>query len=227
MRVGVAPRYKPVIYKEAGKVTGVEADFGQEFAAYLGKSVQFVEMTRQNLIPALLDRRIDIIMSGMSVTKMREVQIAFADPWFRTGQMAMVISANKNNYPSDYHLILGFAPKIKIGVVKGTTGDDFVRRNFGSAKAIKAFKSPQAAVDALLVDTVNMIVHDAPSILMLAAENQTRGVSPMPTLLTDEFLAWGIHRGNSELLDQTNQFITEIKSDGRIEKIVKRWIPIY
>jgi ABC-type amino acid transport substrate-binding protein len=77
-----------------------------------------------------------------------------------------------------------------------------------------------------MADTVNMIVHDAPSVLILAAENQDRGMSPMPTLLSDEYLAWKSHRANSALLEQANQFIKEIKSDGRIEKMVSRWIPI-
>ena len=64
LRVGVSPRYKPVIFKEKGKVTGLEADFAQAFGEHLGKSVRFVELQRTNLIPALLDNRIDIILDS-------------------------------------------------------------------------------------------------------------------------------------------------------------------
>lgn len=225
LRVGVSARYKPLIYKDGGKVTGLEVDFANELGKYMGKSVQFVQLGRKDLIPKLLDQKIDIIMSGMSITKYREVQIAFSKPYFRTGQMALVSSANKSIYPSNYYAILGFSPLLKIGVVKATTGENFVRRNFGSAKEIKSFASPQKAVDALLVGNVNMVVHDAPSILVLAAENQARGVSPMTEMLTEEYLAWGIRRGDTELLETANKFIDQIKTDGSIVDMVKRWIP--
>lgn len=225
LRVGVSTNSPPLIYREAGEIVGLEADFARELGKYLDKSVDFVELKFQNQIPALLEDRIDIIMSGLSVTKMREVQISFSDPYFRTGQMALVSSDNKSIYPSNYYSILGMSLLLKIGVVKGTTGETFVRRNFGSAKEIRAFETAQAAVEALLAGKMDMVVHDAPMMLVQAARNQSRGLSPLPTLLTEEYLAWGIRKGDVELRERVNKFVTEIKIDGRIVKMVKRWIP--
>jgi membrane-bound lytic murein transglycosylase MltF len=44
-------------------------------------NVQFVPLARDELIPALLDGRGDIIMADMTVTAERLQQVAFTDPW--------------------------------------------------------------------------------------------------------------------------------------------------
>jgi polar amino acid transport system substrate-binding protein len=225
LRVGISTDSAPLIYKEAGEIVGLEADFARELGTHLGKSVHFVELKFQELIPALLEDRIDIIMSGLSITKMREIQISFSSPYFRTGQMALVHSANKAIYPSNYYSILGMSLLLKIGVIKGTTGETFVRRNFGSAREIQSLETLQESVDKLLVGKLDMVIHDAPMILAQAARNQAQGLVPMPTLLTEEYLAWGVRKGDTELLDTLNIFVTKIKIDGRIIKMVKRWIP--
>jgi len=80
LRVGVSPNAPPLIYKQGEKIVGLEAEFAKEFAQYLGKSVRFIEVEWVDLIPALLENQIDIIMSGMSITKMRQVRISFSEP---------------------------------------------------------------------------------------------------------------------------------------------------
>ena len=70
-----------------------------------------------------------------------------------------------------------------------------------------------------------MVVHDAPRILVLAAENETEGLSPIPTLLTEEYLAWAVRKKDQELLQAADNFIARIKEDGSITKMIGRWIP--
>jgi ABC-type amino acid transport substrate-binding protein len=90
MRVGVAPVFPPVIYKEGGKIVGIEADQAQALGAELGRLVKFVELKWEELIPALVDGEIDIIMSDMSVTPARELRIAFAKPYLGISQIPLV-----------------------------------------------------------------------------------------------------------------------------------------
>lgn len=77
-------------------------------------------------IPALVDGRTDIIMSGMSVTRARELWIAFSKPWLIIGQMALVRREDA------YRYAFGFPanPPGAIGVLKATTGDFLVQQEF-------------------------------------------------------------------------------------------------
>ena len=225
LRVGVSTNAAPLIYKQGQAIVGLEAELAEEFAKFQGKSLHFIELDWEDQIPALLNNRTDIIMSGMSITKMREVRISFSTPYFRTGQMALIHRKDKNRFPQTYYGILGQAIILKIGVVKGTTGENFVRKNFGSAKKILSFKTSKLAVFALLDGKIDMLIHDGPIVLMLAAENESAGLTVLPSLMTEEYLAWGIRKNDVALLDLANSFIDTLQKNGRLDKIVKRWIP--
>ena len=80
LRVGITPDFPPVIFKQAGKLAGVEVDFADLLSRELGRQVKFVELKRDDQISALLEGRTDIIMSGMSVTEPREIRIDFTSP---------------------------------------------------------------------------------------------------------------------------------------------------
>jgi polar amino acid transport system substrate-binding protein len=76
LRVGVSPKSPPMIFKQGGQVVGVEADLAGALGQALGRRVVFVEEDWGNLIDALCEERIDIIMSGMSITQARRYPCA-------------------------------------------------------------------------------------------------------------------------------------------------------
>jgi len=52
-------------------------------------------------IEALLNGRIDIIMSGMSITKAREVRIAFTEPYLKSGLLAAFRAEDTKKYTTN------------------------------------------------------------------------------------------------------------------------------
>lgn len=229
LKVGVSTNAPPLVYKQGGEITGLEVELAREFAKFLGKSVQFVELDWKNQIPALLDKRTDIIMSGMSITKKREYRIAFSTPYFRSGQMAIVRRGDKNNFPTGYYGIVGQSPVLKIGVVRGTTGEQFVRKNFSQAKKISTFKTSRDALKALLtiiqINRIDILIHDGPILMMLTAEDESADLAILPHLLTEEYLAWGIRKNDVALLAAADQFVEQLKKEGRLRSMIQRWIP--
>jgi ABC-type amino acid transport substrate-binding protein len=223
LRVGITPTAPPLIFKQGSDIVGLEADFARQFAKFLGKNLRFIEVAWEDQIPALLKGRTDIIMSGMSVTELRKVRIAFSTPYLRSGQMAMLRSEDVTLFGS------GYFPLVKresIGVVKDTTGQFFVEqaRGYSTAKIV-SFSTAREGVEALIDHRIDVFVHDAPVILYLASENETRGVTAYLSLLGEEDLAWGIRKDDSGLLEAANEFIRTIKNDGRLKSMAEQWIP--
>jgi polar amino acid transport system substrate-binding protein len=228
LRVGVSPTAPPLIYKEGDDIVGLEADLAKGLAKSLGKSLRFIELPWEDQIEALLDNRTDIVMSGMSITIPRQYRIAFSDPYFRTGQMPLVRKQDKIDkykYTLGYYGILTMAPILRIGVVKGTTGEFFGRKDFGSAKKITPFLTAKEAVSALKDRDIDLFIYDAPMIYALAAENEA-DVAPLLTLLTEEYLGWGMRKNNEELLAAANAFIKKLRKDGELLPMVNRWLPL-
>jgi ABC-type amino acid transport substrate-binding protein len=222
LRVGVTPAFPPVIYKEGGKIVGIEADFANALGTELGRPVQFVELDWEEQIPALVDGRTDIIMSGMSITPARQLRITFARPYLVTGQMALVRREDA------YRYALGFPahPEGPIGVVKATTGDFLAQQEFANIKR-KDYSSGEAAAKALMKKRINLFICDAPTIWWLAGLHEADGLVAVPFQLSQEPLAWGISRANADLLDQVNHAQAKLQQEDRINRIIKHWIPLY
>jgi len=154
LRVGVSTNSPPLVFKQGNEIVGAEIDMARELASSMQKSPHFVELKWTEQIPALLDGRIDIIMSGMSITEKRKMRIAFSKPYFRTGQMALIRNTDKLRYTGGYYAILTQSITSVVGVVKGTTGEFFVQHNFGRAKKIMAFATSKEAVAALRISAI-------------------------------------------------------------------------
>jgi polar amino acid transport system substrate-binding protein len=218
LRVGVSTKAPPLIFKHRDKIVGLEADLARELSAYLGKSLQFVELKWNDQIPALLDNRIDIIMSGMTVTNPRKMRVAFSNPYFKSGQMGMVRNTDALVF---YQIINGRI----VGYVKRTTGEYFVERQMINAQKV-GFSDSEAGVKALIDKKIDALIHDGPIILYLASKYESKGVMPVFNLLTTEYLAWGIRIADADLLESVNTFLENLKSSGRLEEIVRQWIPL-
>jgi ABC-type amino acid transport substrate-binding protein len=229
LRVGVTTTSPPFVFKQSGEIVGLDADMAREFARFIGKTLRFVDLEWDDQIPALLENRTDIIMSGMSITNMRKMSIAFSQPYYRSGLMAMVRKAEANRFPVSFYGLLGQAPAMRFGVVKGTTGEAYVNNNFASAQKITAYSSTREAIDALLtpvlVNRIDVFVQDGPILLMMLAQNQSAELTVLPSPLTDEYLAWGMRKTDPGLKESADRFLESIAKNGQLESIVKRWIP--
>ena len=221
LRVGVTPNAPPLIFKQGNGIVGLEADFAREFAKYLGKSPQFVELEWDDQIPALLENRIDIIMSGMTRTALREVRIAFTTRYLESGQMALIRREDVARFSMGFFAL---TTSSAIGVIKDTTGEYFVEINYSSVKKIN-FSTPQAAAKAVIDKKIDMFIYDAPMILYLASENEIKGLTVLFTLLTEEYLAWGFRKDNKDLLKSANDFLRTFNDEGKLNKIIHYWIP--
>ena len=221
LRVGITINAPPIIYKADGEIVGLEADYAKELATHLGKSLRFVELKWEDLIPALMENRIDIIMSGMTRTPLREVRIAFTIPYFESGQMALIRRKDSARFSTGF---FSLTTSSAIGVIKNTTGEYFVETRFGSVKK-KLFSNSKPAVKALIDEKIDLFIHDAPMILYLASENETKALTVLPWLLTKEPLAWGIRKDNVALLKSVNSFLQNPSNEKKLKQIYQYWIP--
>lgn len=221
LRVGVSANAQPLVYRQGNTIVGLEADFARELAKYLGKSLQFIEFDWEDLIPALMANKIDIIMSGMTRTTLREVRISFCIPYFQSGQMALIRRADAARFSTG---IFTLTTSSAIGVIKNTYGEYFVDEQYSSVKKI-AFSTSQPAVKALIDKRIDMFIYDGPMVLYLASANEINGLTALFSPLTEETLAWAVRKDNKELLDSANNFLKTINEDGRYKKLIQHWIP--
>jgi len=221
LRVGITPNAPPLIFRRGNEIVGLEADFAREFAKYLNKSPRFVELKWEDQIPALLENRIDIIMSGMTRTPLREVRIAFTARYLESGQMALIRREDAARFSTG---IFSLTTSSAIGVIENTFGEYFVDERYSSVKK-ELYSNPSAAAKAVIDKKIDMFIYDAPMILYLASENENKGLTALFALLTKEDLAWGVRKDNSDLLTSANSFLQNPDNKKMLKKMTQYWIP--
>ncbi len=221
LRVGISPNSQPVVFKQSGVVSGIEADYAKLLGEALGKEIRFVEVPWEKLIDSLEQNKIDIIMSGMTVTSARSIRINFASPYMQSGLSGLF---RRDAYdPSGLLASTIVNQNKRIGYVEGTTAEIFVMQRFPRAEK-KTFSSSAAAVKALKNSKIEMFIYDAPIVWWLSAMNESDLVA-FVDVLNIEPLAWGVRKNNRALLDQINELVAQWAEDGTSKKIILNWIP--
>ncbi len=67
---------------QTGEVEGFDVDLGNYIADRLGVEAEFLEATSDNRIPLLVDGTVDLILSTMTITEERDLEIDFSEPYY-------------------------------------------------------------------------------------------------------------------------------------------------
>jgi polar amino acid transport system substrate-binding protein len=221
LRVGVTPDSPPLIFKLDGNITGMEADLALRLGAALNRPVQFIDLPWDGLIPALMAGKIDIIMSGMTITEVRKAVINFSYSYLKSG-LATLMRADDAYRFNSVESILG--SESTVGAMVGTTSETFVRKNFPNALTFIPFRNASDVVYSLKTKRIDLFVYDAPSIVWLVSENEGR-LTGFWQLLNVEYLGWGVRKGDDEFLKQVNSALTNCSQDGTLRQIIIKWLP--
>jgi len=222
LRIGVAPDYPPIVYRDADGLQGVEPELGRMAAESLGRRAEFVELARNELIPALERGEIDVVMSGMSVTPERAARVRFTQPYLRIGQLGLIRRADLSRLA---HPAAIRRPGARIGFVSGTTGEDLVRTRFPSAESY-AFDDAEAAVRSLRAGRIDFFIDDAPTIWRVTMAPDGDELVGLFRPLTDEPLAWAVAADDVALQRSLDGVIDDWRATNRLEPVLNRWIPV-
>ena len=85
IRIAVDIPYEPFEYKTPdGTLTGFDIDLGNALCREIGIECEWVEQPWDGMIPGLLARKYDAIMSSMVINEEREKRVLFTDPYSAT-----------------------------------------------------------------------------------------------------------------------------------------------
>jgi len=224
LRVGIAVDTPPLCYKKDDNILGLEPQMAAGLARFSQKPLELVELPRQELAPALGGGQIDIIMAGLRATVVQGQKLIATDPYFISGQVALV-------HLDDYQQLGNNAenlkkPGVRLGVVAGSGGEQFLKGLKPQGRTTRLVTAPEA-VQALIDDTIDVLVHDLPSNFYYAALYVDQGLTPGTTPLTSEPLVWAVRPGNQAMVKAANDYLAAIQESGELQALIERAIPFY
>lgn len=222
LRVGVAPTAPPILFEENGELRGVEADLATLVAQRLDRPLEFKRYAFPDLFAALERGEVDVVMSGLSATPERAERVRFTEPYMEVGQLALIRSEDVGRYGRRNAIRQG---GVRIGYERGSTGEIFVADRLPRADAF-AFDTVADGIRSLRAGRIDFLIHDAPTIWLLAGDPASRDLLGLYRPLTEEALAWAVRPDDTHLLSLLNATLVHWKREGIIETILARWIPV-
>ena len=113
------------------------------------------------------------------------------------------------------------AKNARIGVMTGSTGEAATLERYTEAQ-VKSFDDIMDAVAAIKSGQLDAIVTSYPTAVQVSKKNHELSVLSKP--LAYENTAIALKKDNGELLTSLNQIISDLRNDGTLESMKKRWL---
>jgi polar amino acid transport system substrate-binding protein len=217
--VGAYPSNPPWEAKnEKGEFEGFEVDLVRAIAKKLNREVELQDLGFQALFAATSSSRIDMAISTITITPERLKSQAFTQGYYDSD---MALAAGNNTPLKTLTDVKGKT----LGALATSTGETWIKENtqkYGIA-GMKTYNTQQD----LLLDTRNGRVDGA--ISDLAGMQFT--FQKMPGLKIVERISTGDQYGimmkkGSPLLEPVNNAISELKKDGTLAALHKKWLGV-
>lgn len=221
--VGIEPAFPPWAFVENGEYKGIAPDAMRAMAEQQGFDIEFKSLTFSSLIPALRADKIDILATGLTVSKKRAEKIAFTVPWWEVTLDALVKKDSNRN------LVTALCCGAKIGAQSGSTDYDWLKNNLidnGIDINVRTYPSATVAVhdveigrlDAYFLDdnTARKFLHERGEGIRLAGS-----IVPYPP----EVYALGVRQGDTQLLALLNAAQVQLYESGQWAKIIHKYLP--
>lgn len=205
--------FPPYEYYEGEKIVGIDVDIAQAIANEMGMKLKVEDMAFDSIIAAVSGGKVQIGAAGMTVTEERLQNVDFTDTYATGTQVIIVKEDSEIGQPDDLE-------GKKVGVQLGTTGDIFAEKikDVSMERYNKGFEAVQALgqgkIDAVIIDgqPAEKFVEEA------------KGLKILDEAFTKEAYAIAIKKGNDELKDNINKALADLKSSGKLDEIISKYI---
>lgn len=219
LKVGVAIAEPMVMHNAAGELIGFSIDVAHRLATDMGVNVEFVETSWSQIIPDLLDKQFDLIISGLWVTPTRALVINYSNATacegiylFKNKAIAAQLKTQK-----DFN-----QPAVKIAVYAGSIQEQLAKKHFPQATLIPVEGDGnqlapvlEGEAHAALVPTFapHSIIKSAPETLAL----------PLAKPIATTYSAIGTRKGDADFVNYLNTWLAFQGDEGWLLERANYW----
>lgn len=216
LTVGSDIPYPPFEQGKPGNYTGFDIELMEAIAEKMGRTAEFQDTSFETIFRDVAQGKFEAVISAATITPEREKAVAFSDPYYLSEQAILVKEG------SDITGLADLEGKI-VGAQQGTTGLELGKEK-ANASELRPYPEGPDAVNALKSGTVEAVIIDAP--VAQNAVEKSGGVEIAEKVPTEETYGIAVAKDNTELLDEINQGLKEVISDGTYTTIYEKWFKL-
>lgn len=207
-----------------GLPAGFEMELAQEACQRIKAECEFVALKWDELIPGLLDKKFDIIMSSMEVTRERRQRMGLSRRYYLSpGAFIAPKGAPYDGPPS-------LLRNKRIGIQKDSMHADWADKSFRRSAQLKRYASIQEALTALANDEVDAVFGDKAQLWLWSRKPEGAccevvGQDIKDTQTLGVGVAAGLRKEDAKLREALNKAFGEMMADGTYKKINEKYFP--
>ncbi len=202
-----------------GEIFGLEPDLARLMARAMDVKVKFVTKPFNELLPALQNGEVDMVLSGMTITPERNRKVAFVGPYFISGK-AFLTKIKNIAYADEAEDANN--PKTKLVTLKDSTSQAFAEA-FLDKTTLFTTGNYDEAVDMVLQDKVDAMIADYPICVVSVFRYPEAGLLSVVTQLTYEPIGIGLPANDPLLINWTQNTLNNIEGSGILDELKLKW----
>ncbi|WP_110686037.1 transporter substrate-binding domain-containing protein [Salinicola aestuarinus] len=225
LRIGVDIPYEPMEYRTAdGELTGFDIELGNALCEQINAECEWVVQAWDGIIPGLMARKYDAIMSSMTINDERRQTVLFSDAYIQppSAWFAAADSGIETIYPQSME-------GKTIGVQRGTLQDNYVTDNYGDVADISRYTTADDLVLDMDAGRVDIAFLDFPigkSTLLDSDDGNYVTVGNMisePKEYFGEGFGIAFRQRDEDLAERFNEALATLQDDGTYDEIYDKY----
>jgi arginine/ornithine transport system substrate-binding protein len=227
LRFAVDVPFEPFQYRlPDGTLAGFEVELAEEVCRRIERECEWVEQGWDGIIPGLMARKYDAIVSSMAITDERREQVLFSEPYYSNPSVWVTQTGNEIDIEDSVAL-----EGLSVGVQRGTIRDAYITDTYGDLVEVRRYTTGEdLAVDvrAGRLDAAFMYYPLALSSLQVDADGS--GIVTSSSLIREpkSYFGHGVAAAfnprNEALAEQFNEVLREIKQDGTYDELMNKYV---
>jgi ABC-type amino acid transport substrate-binding protein len=207
-----------------GMPAGFEIELAQDACQRIKAECEFIALKWDELIPGLLEKKFDIIMSSLEVTRERRQRLGLSRRYYLSpGAFIAAKGAPFDGPPS-------LLRNKRIGIQKDSMHADWADKSFRRSAQLKRYGTAEEALTALAADEIDAVFGDKAQLWLWSQKPEGKccelvGQDIKDTQTLGVGVSAGLRKEDVKLRDALNKAFADMISDGTYKKINEKYFP--
>ena len=220
LKVGMSANQPPMtMTNREGGLMGFDVDLAQALAVAMKVKLEIKTMPFGDLMTALEEDKIDLILSGMSITPERTEMVSFIGPYMMSGKSILT----KNSVLGKISSTSEFNRKdLKLVALRNSTSASFVKSVAPEATLIE-IASYDEGVEMLIADKADAMVADMTQCRLSVLRYPEAGLTTLEKPLTVEPIGIAVSKDDSQFINLVDNYLRAYEKTGVLTQLRKKW----
>ena len=220
LNVGMSADQPPMTAQnKSGGLMGYDVDLARAMAGAMRVQLDIKVLPFAELIPALKNNEIDMIISNMSITPERTEQVAFLGPYMMAGKSILTRNAvlAQARESEDFN-----RKELKLAAINQSTSAMFISEAAPEAQLVTV-ETNEAGIEMVINGTVDAMIADMAVCKLAVLRHRGAGLATLQEPLTLEPVGIAVSKDDREFQNLVDNYLDAYGKTGVLAKLRKKW----